>query len=108
MAFRVGTALYKIYLKPSVKHSEDIDLVQIKAKPIGTIIDKLKEIFYFFDIKPKIKIKANNNNVIFRFYSENEPIIPLKIKINCREHLYILGFVEHKLEINNRWLSVSA
>ena len=30
IAFRGGTALHKIYLKPQVRYSEDIDLVQIK------------------------------------------------------------------------------
>ena len=30
LAFRGGTALHKIFLKPQVRYSEDIDLVQIK------------------------------------------------------------------------------
>ena len=31
LAFRGGTALYKLHLKPAARYSEDIDLVQIKA-----------------------------------------------------------------------------
>lgn len=105
LSFRGGTALHKLHLKPQVRYSEDIDLVQIKGGAIGDILDRLKEIIDFFDTKPKIKIKANNNNVIFRFNSEIQPVIPmrLKIEINCREHFSILGFKQVQLNINNGW-----
>lgn len=43
LAFRGGTALYKLYLKP-VRYSEDIDLVQVHPGPIGSLMDALKEI----------------------------------------------------------------
>jgi len=33
LAFRGGTALYKLFLKPPLRYSEDIDLVQIRAGP---------------------------------------------------------------------------
>ena len=35
LIFRGGTALYKIYLTPPARYSEDIDLVQFRAEPIG-------------------------------------------------------------------------
>ncbi len=35
LAFRGGTALYKLHLKPPARYSEDIDLVQTKAEPAG-------------------------------------------------------------------------
>ena len=38
VAFRGGTALHKIYLKPQARYSEDIDLVQIKEGPIKPIL----------------------------------------------------------------------
>ena len=31
LAFRGGTALHKLYLKPQARYSEDIDLVQLHA-----------------------------------------------------------------------------
>src|SRR5574344_427824 len=34
LAFRGGTTLNKIYIKPQPRYSEDIDLVQIKAEAI--------------------------------------------------------------------------
>lgn len=34
LAFRGGTALYKLCLVPAARYSEDIDLVQVDAEPI--------------------------------------------------------------------------
>ena len=41
LAFRGGTALYKLFIRPSARYSEDIDLVQIEAGPAGPIMDAL-------------------------------------------------------------------
>ena len=35
LAFRGGTALYKLHIRPAARYSEDIDLVQIEAEPAG-------------------------------------------------------------------------
>ena len=43
LAFRGGTALHKLFLNPLARYSEDIDLVQIKAAPIGEVIDHLRK-----------------------------------------------------------------
>jgi hypothetical protein len=42
IAFRGGTALYKLYLEPS-RYSEDIDLVQVSPGPIGQLLDAVQE-----------------------------------------------------------------
>lgn len=42
LAFRGGTALFKLHLLPA-RYSEDIDLVQMQAGPIGPIIDAVQE-----------------------------------------------------------------
>jgi predicted nucleotidyltransferase component of viral defense system len=39
LAFRGGTALFKLHLRPAVRYSEDIDLVQITPEPIGETFD---------------------------------------------------------------------
>lgn len=31
LAFRGGTALHKLFLRPAARYSEDIDLVQVRA-----------------------------------------------------------------------------
>ncbi len=35
LAFRGGTALHKLFLRPPARYSEDIDLVQVRPAPIG-------------------------------------------------------------------------
>ena len=47
LAFRGGTALHKLYLKPQIRYSEDIDLVQINSEPINPILKRMRERFGF-------------------------------------------------------------
>jgi predicted nucleotidyltransferase component of viral defense system len=47
LAFRGGTALHRIYISPPSRYSEDIDLVQTVAEPIGKVFDKLREVLAF-------------------------------------------------------------
>ena len=42
LAFRGGTALYKLYLTPPARYSEDIDLVQTAPGPIGPVMDGVR------------------------------------------------------------------
>src|SRR5258708_20637067 len=46
LAFRGGTALHKLYSNLPSRYSEDIDLVQIKASPIGPVLTEIRTIFY--------------------------------------------------------------
>lgn len=41
LAWRGGTALYKLYVTPQPRYSEDIDLVLINPEPMGPILDRL-------------------------------------------------------------------
>jgi predicted nucleotidyltransferase component of viral defense system len=108
LAFRGGTALHKMFLKPQVRYSEDIDLVQIEAEPIRDTLAAIRKQLDFLG-KPKIKQKTNNNTLIFRFESEIAPVINLrlKIEINCREHFNVMGYkrIEHIIE--NSWVNGS-
>lgn len=107
LAFRGGTVLHKIFIKPQVRYSEDIDLVQMKATKIGDILDNIRDTLGFIDRKPRFKTTKHNNTFMFRFDSEIEPIQPLRLKveINCREHFTVLGWKEIKHTINNTWFS---
>lgn len=106
LAFRGGTVLNKIYIKPQPRYSEDIDLVQIKAETIRPTIDKVREVLSFLG-KPIVKQKAHNNTIIFRFSSEIQPVVPmhLKIEINTREHFNVLGLIKKEFNIENPWYS---
>ncbi len=99
LAFRGGTALHKLYLNPQTRYSEDIDLVQITAKPFGPIIDCIRLKLSFLG-KANIDRKSRNNTLIYHFDSEFPPVQRLKLKIetNCREHFSILGYEYYLLK----------
>jgi len=107
LAFRGGTALHKLYLKPQIRYSEDIDLVQINAEPINPILKRMREKLSFLGMKRTVKQHIHNNTVIYRFDSEMQPIFPmrLKIEINTREHLNVFELKEIPYEIKNSWFS---
>ena len=109
LAFRGGTALHKLYLNPAPRYSEDIDLVQIKEGAIGDILDKIDKVIDFFEEKRKVKQKANNNTITYKFMSEHEEIpLKLKIEINCREHFNVLDLNKIEHVIDNDWFSGKA
>jgi predicted nucleotidyltransferase component of viral defense system len=104
LAFRGGTALHKLYLQPQPRYSEDIDLVQITTASFGPIIDRIKERLAFLGL-PKVKQKANNNTLVYRFESEFPPVQSLKLKVetNCREHFAVLGYQKFPFSVNSSW-----
>lgn len=105
LAFRGGTALHKVFLKPQVRYSEDIDLVQIKEGPIKPLLERIRERMKFLGTKCSIKQNGNNNTIIYRFESEIPPIVNLrlKIEINCREHFSVLGLNKVHYETESTW-----
>lgn len=109
LAFRGGTALHKLYLHPAPRYSEDIDLVQIKEGPIKPILKRIGEVVTFFEEKRIVKQKANNNTILYRFASEYNPEIRLrlKIEINCREHFNLLGWKAFPFEVKSDWFTGS-
>jgi len=108
LAFRGGTALHKLFLKPQVRYSEDIDMVQIKAEPIKDTLSAIRKQLSFLG-RPVVKQKANNNTLVYRFESEIPPVINLrlKIEINCREHFNVMGYKKLEHTIENTWANGS-
>jgi predicted nucleotidyltransferase component of viral defense system len=107
LAFRGGTALHKLYLMPQIRYSEDIDLVQINSEPVNPILKRMREKLSFLGTKRTVKQHIHNNTVIYRFDSEMQPVVPmrLKIEINTREHLNIFGLKEIPYTVKNAWFS---
>lgn len=100
LAFRGGTALHKLFLKPQVRYSEDIDLVQIQAGPIKAILKNIRERLAFLGVANS-KTSLHNNTLYYRFVSEYEQTkLKLKIEINTREHFTVFGHktITHSLE----------
>ena len=104
LAFRGGTALYKLFLRPPARYSEDIDLIQTNPEPIKNTLSAISKQLSFLG-KPAVKQKANNNTLIYRVESEIPPVrtLRLKIEINCREHFTVMGYKKIEHEITNTW-----
>lgn len=110
VAFRGGTALYKLHLKPPARYSEDIDLVQIQAEPIGDTLDLVRVALNPWLGAPQRKLKEGRVTLLYRFDSEDSPPLKmrLKIEINSREHFTELGYATLPFSVDCRWFSGSA
>jgi predicted nucleotidyltransferase component of viral defense system len=109
LAFRGGTALYKLHLKPAARYSEDIDLVQTRAEPAGPTMEALREILDPWLGKPQWKQTEGRVTFAYRFNSEDTPPIPLRLKveINTREHFVVYGFKQIPFRVSSRWFEGS-
>ncbi|MGO9480167.1 MAG: nucleotidyl transferase AbiEii/AbiGii toxin family protein [Candidatus Kryptoniota bacterium] len=104
LAFRGGTALHKLYLQPQARYSEDIDLVQAQAGPVGNILKAVRKRLSFLG-EAKHDISGHNHTLTFRFKSELEPVVNLKLKveINSREHFAVYGFQQMQHNVQSAW-----
>ena len=107
LAWRGGTALYKLYVKPQPRYSEDIDLVLINPEPMGPILDRLREVLSFVPDQ-QAKGKRYNHVMKLRYLSEIESIpCRIKVEINCNEHFTELGFHKVPFAVESSWFSGS-
>jgi predicted nucleotidyltransferase component of viral defense system len=107
LAFRGGTALFKLHLPPA-RYSEDIDLVQVKAGPIGPVMDALQEKLNPWLGLPKRKQSEGRVTLTYRIESEEGLPMKLKVEINSREHFSVLGFDRRQFSVESRWFNGSA
>jgi len=106
LAFRGGTAIHKLFLKRMVRFSEDIDLVQLKAEPIGDTLGELHHLLNSWMGKPKVKLAEGRATMIYRVQSEEEhKPIRIKIEINTRDHFNVLNRIHIPFAVNNKWFS---
>ena len=105
LAFRGGTALYKLYLKPAARYSEDIDLVQKRAAPAGPVMEALRSVLEPWLGIPRWKQTEGRVTLVYRFESEDAPPINMKLKveINSREHFAVHGFTRLPFSVKSRW-----
>ncbi len=110
LAFRGGTALYKLHLKPAARYSEDIDLVQVKAEPAGPMMNALREVLDPWLGKPQWKQTEGRVAIVYRFASEDAPPIRLRLKVesNSREHFAAYGFTKVPFAVDSRWFAGSS
>jgi len=109
-ALRGGTALYKLYLSPPSRYSEDIDLVQVTAGPAGPMIDAIRQVLDSWLGEPRRVAKAGSFSLHYHVLGESEPPIPirLKVEVNTREHAPVMGLAHVPFRVENRWFDGEA
>lgn len=104
IAFRGGTAINKLLFKQPLRYSEDIDLVQTQAAPIGTTVDAIREALSWLG-KCNREQAGHSMHLVFKFTSEADPqaTLKLKVEINTREHEHLFGIRPYPFAVNNDW-----
>ena len=110
LAFRGGTALYKLHLTPPPRYSEDIDLVQVRPEPIGDTLDQIRSRLDPWLGEPRRTLKEGAVKLMYRFASEDVPPLKLRLKveINTREHFSELGLRRVAFLVDSPWFGGTA
>ena len=105
LAFRGGTALYKLHIRPAPRYSEDIDLVQINAEPAGPLMDAMREALDPWLGNAQWKQTEGRVTFVYRFVSEGAPPVRLRLKveIHSREHFSVHGLKGMPFSVASRW-----
>jgi predicted nucleotidyltransferase component of viral defense system len=106
IAFRGGTAIHKLLFKQPLRYSEDIDLVQTKAEPIGPTVDAIRDALAWLG-KCNREQAGHSMHLVFRFAPESAPqaTLKLKVEINTREHEALLGYRRYPFAVASDWYS---
>jgi predicted nucleotidyltransferase component of viral defense system len=107
LAFRGGTALFKLYMTP-FRYSEDIDLVQVTAGPIGPIMGAIQEHLNPWLGAPKRDRSEGRVTLTYRIQSEEGLPLKLKVEINSREHFSVYDLHQVEFRGGSRWFSGAA
>jgi predicted nucleotidyltransferase component of viral defense system len=110
IVFRGGTALHKLFLGAAGRYSEDIDLVQRDAGPIGALINAIRETLDSWLGDPRWKQGKGRFTLYYRFETSFAPVskMRLKIEINTREHFSVLGIAKRAFSVDNPWFTGAA
>jgi len=108
MAFRGGTAIHKLLFAKPLRYSEDIDLVQVQAGPIGPLIDGVRTALDWLG-PCKREPARHSMHMTFRFSPEaGGPNRKLKVEINTREHENVLGLRDYSFGVQSGWYTGQA
>lgn len=105
LVFRGGTALHKLFFEQGGRFSEDLDFVQIHAKPIGNTVEAIRNCLDHWLGKPKWRQNQGRFTLYYRFETETKPIVmrKVKIEINTREHFNTQPLISKEFVIENSW-----
>lgn len=109
IAFRGGTAIHKLLFSKPLRYSEDIDLVQLNAEPIGPTVDAIRKALAWLG-NCRREWSGHSMHLVYRFAPEAEPTTKLavKIELNTREHRPFYAIRHYPFEIRSDWHSARA
>lgn len=109
IAFRGGTAMHKLLFKLPLRYSEDIDLVQMQAEPIGATVDAIRDALSWLG-RCQREQAGHSMHLIFRFSPETDEqaVLKLKVEINTREHDSLYGVRPYPFAVQNGWYTGKA
>lgn len=109
IAFRGGTAINKLLFERPMRYSEDIDLVQLAAAPIGTLVDATREALSWLG-KCRRERAGHSMRMVFRFTPEADAraTLKLKVEINTREHAHLYGIKSYPFAVDSDWYGGNA
>jgi predicted nucleotidyltransferase component of viral defense system len=104
IAFRGGTAIHKLLFKQPLRYSEDIDLVQTQAEPIGPTVDVIRNTLSWLG-KCNREQAGHSMHLVFKFNPEADlqTTLKLKVEINTREHTHLLGIKPYPFAVDSDW-----
>lgn len=110
LLLRGGTAFHKLFVHPSQRYSEDVDLVQVAAGPIGPLLNALRARLDPVLGKPRWERNPNNVTIRYRTESEIPPVVPLRLKveINTREHFSVFPTESRPFTVRSPWFEGAA
>ncbi len=107
LAFRGGTALNKLFIKPASRYSEDLDFVQIVQEPIGETINAIRSVLDNWLGEPKRKLTERSVKLIYRYQAIDNTAAKLKIEINTTEHDYVDLLKTYSFSMSSDWFTGS-
>lgn len=110
LAFRGGTALHKLHVGRAARYSEDIDLVQIDAGPIGAVLGEVRAALDPWLGDPSWKQSSDSVKLVYRFDTTTLPVqrMRVKIEINTREHFSCRGLRGRGFSVDTLWFTGAA
>jgi len=104
IALRGGTAINKLLFRQPLRYSEDVDLVQTHAEPIGATIVAIRDALAWLGKCNRVQA-GHSMHLVFKFTPEadTDSKLKLKVEINTREHGSLLGVCHYPFRVESDW-----
>lgn len=104
IAFRGGTAINKLLFRQPLRYSEDIDLVQVQAEPIGATVEAVRNALSWLG-KFNWRKAEHSIHLVYQFVPEADAAesLKLKLEINTREHANLYAIKKYPFGMESSW-----